>query len=161
MMNLYLLIGAGVVVAAMTGGAYFKGKAADRERSDLVILTMQNEAAARLANANAKSIATSTQLQSTKERAERDLQTERARGARRVADAVATAGIVRDELAAFASGADPSSDTVAAAVGRTEALGLVLGESLQLQNELAAAAEAESANVRALLKAWPVVPPSQ
>ena len=65
-MNLYVILGAGIVVAAMTGGAYFKGKAADRERSDAVILKMHSDAARDLGAANTANAAATTKLQATK-----------------------------------------------------------------------------------------------
>lgn len=156
-MNIYLLLGAGVVVAALTGGAYFKGKAADRERSDAVILRMQNDAAAKLAAANAKNIAASNDLQATKERAEHALQAERQRAARRAADAVATDRVVREQLASLASGPGADQDSLAACRSDARNLGDVLGVALQAHGVCSDNAEAEAANARTLLAAWPAI----
>lgn len=158
-MNLYLLLGAGVVVAAMTGGAYFKGHsggvAKDKARSDLVIAGMVTRAATDLAKANADNAAATTQLQATKERAENDLQAERSRAARRAAAAVATDRLVRDSIADFARGAGADQTSVVACLDRSKALGDLLGESVRVQNALAEDGESCEANIRALRLAWP------
>lgn len=69
---------------------------------------------------------------------------------------------LRADLASFARGRDPASDTVAAAGERAAALGLVLAEALRLEDEtlLVAAeatggAESNGDAVRTLLSAWP------
>ena len=158
-MNLYLILGAGVVVAAMTGGAYFKGKAADRERSDAVILKLQTDAARDLGAANTANAETSAALQSTKEKAEHALQTERSRAATRAAAAVATDRLVRDTVTAFASGTGAGADTLAACRSDASALGDVLGDALRSHGVCVEAAEHEAGNARVLLNAWPVLNP--
>jgi hypothetical protein len=67
---------------------------------------------------------------------------------------------VRNELTEYASGRrEPSGDSLEACQRRARAIGDVLGEALRLQDELAGDAEAEAANARSLLAAWPVIPP--
>lgn len=160
-MNLGLLLGAGVVVAAMTGGAWFKGHsggvAKDKARSDRVIAGMVNRAATDLAKANTANAATTTQLQATKERAENELQAERSRAARRIADATATAGLVRDAITDFARGAGADPNSVAACRSDASALGDVLGDALRAHGVCVEAAEQEAGNARVLLNAWPTV----
>ena len=162
-MNLILLLGAGVVVAAMTGGAYFKGHssgvAKDRDRSDAVLLRLQNDAAAKLAAANRANADTSATLQSTKEKAEHALQTERSRATRRIADATATAGLVRDQLAAVASGTGADQTSVTACRRDASALGDVLSDAVRVLGVCVEAAEHEAGNARVLLNAWPTLNP--
>lgn len=158
-MNLYVIVGAGIVVAAMTGGAYFKGHssgvAEDKARSDLVITGMVNRALEDLAAANAANAATTTKLQATKEKAEHELQTERSRAATRAAAAVATDRLVRDTVTAFASGAGADQTSVLACIDRSKALGDLLAESVRVQSALAEDGESCEANIRALRLAWP------
>ena len=161
MMNLGLLLGAGVVVAAMTVGAYLKGKsggvADDKARSDLVIAGMVNRAATDLAAANTANAATTTRLQSTKEKAEHELQAERSRAARRAAAAVATDRLVRDAIADFARGAGADPLSIAACRSDASALGDVLGDALRAHGVCVEAAEQEAGNARVLLNAWPTI----
>ena len=160
-MNLYLILGAGIVVAAMTGGAYFKGHskgvAKDKARSDLVMSGMVIRAAEDLASANATNAATTTQLQATKEKAENERQVERTRSASRIAAAVATDRLVRDQLADFARGAGGSQNTVAACRSDASVLGDVFGDALRAHGVCVEAAEQEAGNARLLLNAWPTV----
>jgi hypothetical protein len=134
---------------------YKKGERTDKQRSDLVISKMVSDAQARLAAANETVRLQSASLQATKERAERDLQSEKARNERRLADARATSDLVRDTIAEFARGQQSGDDTAASISERAAELGRLLGESVQLQTELAGAAEDHAASVRALLNAWP------
>ena len=95
------VIAALVIVAALAGlwwHGYKRGEAADKARSDLVIERMVAKATEELAQANALIRQQTDALQATKERAERDLQTERARNERRLADARATSSLVREQL---------------------------------------------------------------
>ncbi len=62
---------------------------------------------------------------------------------------------LRDQIAGFASGSGSATDTLAAARNRADKLGRLLADSLRVQEELAAGAESEAANVRSLLAAWP------
>lgn len=155
MIRAVIAIACCLALAGLWWHGYKKGEKADKQRSDLVIAGMVNDAQARLNDANEKVRLQSASLQATKERAERDLQTERARNARRLADAAATSDLVRDQLAEFARGQQSGDDTAAAASERAAELGRLLGESVQLQAELAGAAEDHAASVRALLNAWP------
>lgn len=152
------VVAALLIVAALAGlwwHGYKRGERTDKARSDLVIAGMVNDAQERLAAANEAIRLQSASLQANKERADRDLQTERARNERRLADARATSDLVRDQLSEFSRGQQSGDDTAAAASERASQLGSLLGESLQLQAELAGAAEDHAASVRALLKAWP------
>lgn len=155
MIRAVIAIACCLALAGLWWHGYKRGERTDKQRSDLVIAGMVNDAQARLAAANETVRLQSASLQANKERAERDLQSEKARNERRLADARATSDLVRDTIAEFARGQQPSSDTVAAASERAAELGRLLGESVQLQAELAGAAEDHAASVRALLNAWP------
>ena len=137
--------------------AYKKGERTDKQRSDLVIARMMNEANDKLLKANAIIKQQTDALQATVDKANHDLQTEKARNARRVADAVATDRLVRDELAAFARGAGADQDSVTACRADASALGDVLGTALQAHALCSGHAEAEASTARTLLNAWPTV----
>ena len=147
-------------VAALAGlwwHGYKKGIATDKQRSDLVIERMVAKATEELAQANALIRQQTDALQANKERAERDLQTERARNERRLADARATSSLVREQLAEFARGAGEDQNSAAACRRDASALGDVLASALQAHAECTGHAEAEAGNARALLAAWPKV----
>jgi hypothetical protein len=149
-----------LVCLALAGShwkAYKTGVSDDRQRSDLVISGMVNDANERLLKANAATKAQTEALQATKERADRELQTERARNERRLADARATSDLVRDQLAEFARGKQSGDDTVQACRADAKALGVSLDTALRTSQECAGDAENESATARAVLEAWPVV----
>ena len=154
---------AALVIAATLAGlwwhGYKRGEAADKARSDLVIERMVAKATEELAQANALIRQQTDALQATKERAERDLQTERARNERRLADARATSSLVREQLAEFARGAGEDQNSAAACRRDASALGDVLASALQANAECTGHAEAEAGNARALLAAWPTVAP--
>lgn len=154
-------VGAAVLAVAFAGAtfyAYQKGKAADKQRSDLVIERMVSDAAQRLLEANARNAAVSANLQATKERAERELQSERQTNARRIADAVATDRIVREQITDFARGPGASEDTVAACRADARALGDVLDSALRAHAVCSGHAETEAGTARTLLRAWPIAP---
>lgn len=146
------------VTAIASAVAYHRGKAADRQRSDLVIKTMQLDAADRLAAANAEHRATSDKLQAAKEAAEHEHQATKDRQARRLADAVATDRLVRGEVTAFASGAGSGEDTLAACRNEAGALGDVFADSLQAHRICVEQTESEAAGARLLYDGWPVMP---
>lgn len=137
--------------------SYKKGERTDKQRSDLVIARMVNEANEKLLKANAIIKQQTDALQATVDKANHDLQTEKARNARRVADAVATDRLVRDELAAFARGAGEADPAAAACRGDAGTIGNVLGDVLQDYRTCVAGAEKEAASARTLLNAWPTV----
>lgn len=101
------------------------------------------------------------ELQHTKEEADHARQSERDAAAAAAAGFAAERGRMRNQLTAYAAGPASGSglavDTVAAASKRAQTLGLLLDQSLQLQEELAADAESANADARALLSAWPKV----
>lgn len=98
-------------------------------------------------------------MQRQKEVAEHARQTEQAANARVLAGLSSQLASVRSELSAYASGSrEPSGDSLETCLRRARALGDVLGEALRVQDELAGDAEAEAANARSLLAAWPVTP---
>lgn len=104
---------------------------------------------------------TSAELQRTRDEAEHALQTDRAAAAR-VADGLARdRDGLRNQLSAYAAGPARSSGApdpaFAACVDRSQVLGGLLVEGMQLQDELAGDAEAAAGDVRALLAAWPKV----
>lgn len=152
---------AAILICLALAGLWWHGRVtgvkADKQRSDLVIAGMVNDAQARLASANSLIKQQSDAIQANKERAERDLQTERARNARRLADAVSTAGLVRDQLAEFARG--DGSDSLAASACRADAaaLGDVLSRSLSAHAVCSGHAEEASSTARVLLDAWPTL----
>jgi len=154
-----LLIGAvaaAVAIAAAGVLGYSKGKAADKQRSDLVIANMVIEAKTKLDAANKETRALGDQLQATKEEAENALQAERDTNARHVAAAVESDGRVRRAISDFASGAGTTQDSLAACRDEARRLGDVLGETLRAHAVCTGAAEAEAGTARALLAAWPV-----
>lgn len=70
--------------------------------------------------------------------------------------ALADAGQLRDDIAAFAANrGGTTEDTAAAASHRAAALGLLLAEALRTGAESAAAAESNGDALRAVLEAWP------
>lgn len=89
--------------------------------------------------------------------AEHALSLERQKNARVAADLKRTLDErdgLRDQISGYASGGS-APDSVAAARERAATLARLLGESLQLQEELAGHAEALAADVRALQAGWP------
>lgn len=157
MIRTYALIALALALAGSHWWAYSKGKAADKERSDAVIATMVSEAEKKLNAANTLIRQQADAMQANRERADRERQTERLKNERRIADAVATDRLVRDELAAFARGAGADQDSVAACRSDASTLGNVLGEALSAHRVCTASAEDEAANARALLEAWPTM----
>lgn len=155
MIRAVIAIACCLALAGLWWHGYKNGEKADKQRSDLVIAGMVNDAQARLNDANEKVRLQSASLQATKERAERDLQTERARNARRLADAAATSDLVRDQLAEFARGQQSGDDTLSTCRSDARALGDVLASALQAHGVCSANAEAEASNARSLLDAWP------
>lgn len=155
--RLILVIAAVLALAGMWWHGYKKGEAHDRQRSDLVIAKMVSDAQAKLDAAKAQIRQQSEQMQATKEGAERDLQAERQRQARRVADAVATDRVVREQLADVARGPGADQDTLAACRSDASALGDVSERALQAHRVCSEAAESEAAGARALLDAWPFI----
>jgi len=163
-----LVIGAAVAAVAITVASaaagvigYNKGVAADKQRSDLVITTMQVEAAQKLIAANALVKQQSDNLQATKERAEHDLQAERDLNKRLRDESVASAGAaerMRQRLAAAAAGGVAAGDdSVTSCRERAAAFGVVLGEALQAHALCTADIEDVAASYRAVRGSWPVV----
>lgn len=146
-----------LALAGLWWHGFKRGEAADKQRSDLVISGMVNDAQARLSSANALIKQQTDALQATKERAERDLQSEKARNERRLADAMATSDLVRQQLADFARGDGADQDSAAACRSDASSLGDVLAVALSAHGVCSGHAEAEAANARSLLNAWPVV----
>lgn len=151
------LVGSLVFTAVMATGAYFKGKKVDRARSDLVIKTMQLDAAERLNAANAKSAALSAKLEANKEKALNDARIERKRQEVRLAAALHAAEQLRGELAAVAGGPGPDKDSIATCRRDASGLGDVLAGALRSHAICTAAAEREALNARTVLAAWPTV----
>lgn len=125
-------------------------------RATMATMQAQTSEAARMATAAYRELeqASFARVQE----AQRVLDTERAKNRRIAADMerVRTERDgLRDQIATYAGGGDASGDTVTAARDRADTLGRLLSESLRVQGELAADAESEAANVRALLSAWP------
>jgi hypothetical protein len=99
------------------------------------------------------------QMNQTRQEAEDARHHDQENSARFAAGLAAERDRMRHQLAAYAAGTSgggsAASDTVAAARVRAETLGLLLEQSVQLQDELAGDAEAANADIRALLAAWP------
>lgn len=146
-----------LALAGLWWHGFKKGEAADKQRSDLVISGMVNDAQSRLAAANENVRLASAALQARTDNANRTLQTERATNDRRIADALHTDRLVRDELASFARGVESGDDTIQACRSDASKLGDVLATALQAHGLCSGHAEAEAANARSLLDAWPVV----
>ena len=147
-------------VAALAGlwwHGYKRGEATDKQRSDLVIERMVADATKRLAEANDLIRQQTDAIQAQKEKAENELQTERQRQARRLADAVATDRLVRDQITDVARGPGSDQDTLAACRSDAAALGDVSDRALQAHRVCVEAAESEASGARALLAAWPKV----
>lgn len=146
-----------LALAGLWWHGYTRGEKADKQRSDLVIAGMVNDAQSRIALANEKVRLSSASLQATKDEALRVRQTERAANDRRIADAVATDRLVRDELASFASGQQSGNDSVETCRREAGKLGDVLARSLSAHGICSGHAESEAANARSLLEAWPTL----
>ncbi len=138
--------------------AYNKGVAADKQRSDLVISGMVNKALEDSVAANRRNAAITAELEATKERHARDLQTERERNTARVVVATGPgADRVRKQLTTIARGPGPGTDTVPACREDASGLGDVLATALRAHAVCTGNAEEEAGSARALLGAWPVV----
>jgi hypothetical protein len=163
---LSLIPGSTTIVAIATGVAivgagavgYQKGKASQKAHYELVISNLRLEAEHKLAEANAANKSLSDTMQATKEKAEHEIQAQRQRTERRVADAVATDRLVRDTVAAVASGPDPRDDSIAACRSDARSLGDVLDRVLPGYAVCTGAAEREADGARGLLAAWPRSP---
>jgi cell division protein FtsN len=153
-------VAAVLVMLALAGlwwHGYKKGERTDKQRSDLVIAGIVNDANERLLKANALIKQQSDALQANAERARRDLQTERARNERRLADARATADLVRESVAEFARGQQPDNDSIPACRSDAKALGVSLDKALRSDLECRGDAEEANSSARVLLDAWPEV----
>lgn len=151
-----LLGGIGMAGTGLYG--FVKGKAADKQRSDLVISRMVAQYNADALKASEAARAKESELQAKLKGAQDALDKERATSTRIAADLRLTRTErdgLRDQIGAFAGGSGVSEDTISAARDRAATLGRLLDESLQLQEELAGDAEALAADVRALRQAWP------
>ncbi len=96
------------------------------------------------------------QMQALKEQAQHEYNAAQTRNATALAAARAGADRLRNQLAAYASGAgEASGDSLAASNQRAATLGRLLAEALQAGAERAADAEDSADAVRALLAAWP------
>jgi septal ring factor EnvC (AmiA/AmiB activator) len=157
MIRVVIALLAAAALAGLWWHGYKKGEAHDKTRSDLVIANMVAEAKDRLDKANALIRQQSDQMQANRERAERDLQAERQKQARRLADDIATDRLVREQIADVARGPGADQDSLAACRSDASALGDVSERALQAHRVCVEAAESEAAGARALLDAWPKV----
>lgn len=157
MIRAVIIIAILLAIASAWWRGYKMGEEHDKARSDAVIAKMVSEAQAKLDAANTLIRQQNDQMQATKERAERDLQAERQRQARRIADAVATDRLVRDQITDFARGPGADQDSISACRRDASALGDVLDRALQAHRVCSESAESEAAGARALLAAWPKV----
>ena len=151
-----LLGGLGMAGTGLYG--FVKGKAADKQRSDLVISRMVAQHNADALKASEAARAKESELQAKLKGAQDALEKERATSTRIAADLRRTRTErdgLRDQIGAFAGGGGVSEDTISAARDRAATLGRLLDESLQLQEELAGDAEALASEVRALRQSWP------
>lgn len=147
-----------LALAGIWWHGFKRGERADKTRSDLVIAGMVNDAQSRLVSANEQVRLASAALQARTDNATRTLQAERATNQRRLDDARATAGLVRQQLADFASGEQSGDDTLAACRSDAGTIGNVLGVVLSDLSVCTAGAEKEAAGARSLLDGWPVTP---
>ena len=155
------LLLSGVGMAASGTWAWFKSKrvtAAERNAHwQGVVDTMQRQAQAALAAADARTAAVEEANRLRIRGADRERETERAANAARVAAVAADRDRVRDELArAAAGGVEAADDSVVACRARADALGRVLGQALQASAQCATDAEDLAAELRRLRAAWPV-----
>jgi len=154
-----------IVVASAAAGVvgYNKGVAADKQRSDLVIVTMQNEARANVIAAAQEAEAKARDLLATKLKAETELLKERdANKVLRessVASAAAADRLRRALAAAAAGGVSAGEDSVAACRERAAAFGSVLDKALQAHAICTGDIEDVAASYRAVRAAWPVIQP--
>jgi hypothetical protein len=153
-----LLIGAiaatiAITVAGATG--YSKGKAADKQRSDLVIANMVISAEKAKEQADKEVRALGDKLQTTKDEAEHALQTEQDRNRHIVAAAAADGGRMHRYITDFASGAGAVADSLAACRADARTLGELLDGALQAHARCSESAEREASTARSLLAAWP------
>jgi ribosomal protein S17E len=140
-----------------------KGTRDAKQRSDLVIADMQLDAQRRVTEA----MAAYRSLEQAMNTALREAQNARIKeqdSNRRVVAELARTRTerdgLRDQIAGYAAGGrNAASDTVGACRERAKTLGRLLDDGLRVQEELAAGAEACGADLRAVLKAWPVSAP--
>jgi uncharacterized phage infection (PIP) family protein YhgE len=157
--SIKMLAIAGALASVASIGSYFIGHSNgvddDKKRSDLVILQLQVDAAKDLADANKLIKSQSDTMQDIKDKAQQDLQIEKSRNNRRLADATATSNLVRDQIAGFASGASAAQDSLTTCRSDASALGSVLATALQAHGICSGNSETEASNARSLLSAWP------
>lgn len=146
-----------LALAGIWWHGYSKGKRDDKQRSDLVIAGMVNDAQSRLASANEQVRLASQALQARTDNANRTLQAERATNQRRLDDARATSDLVRQQLADFARGEQSGDDTLTSCRSDAGQIGHVLGVVLSDLGVCTAGAEKEAAGARSLLDGWPKV----
>lgn len=154
------LLLSGVGMAATGTWAWFKGKrTATAERNahwQGVVDTLQRQAQAAVAAADARTAAIQEQWRMARQGADRERETERAANAARVAAVAADRDRVRDELArAAAGGVEAADDSTAACRDRAAAIGRVLGAALQASAQCATDAEDLAAELRRVRAAWP------
>lgn len=157
----YLSAGLGVVVlvlVALLGVQTVRLAGAQAEtfkvRSQWDAQRAEQESTARVAGENYRR--REQELQDQLVEANHALQVEKDRGAAAAAGQRAADERVRHVIATYAGGGgQPPAPACAPERERAETLGDLLAEDLQLQDELAEAAEGASADVRALLAAWP------
>lgn len=157
-LSIGLIVG-GLCTMGGSGVAYFKGKAADKQRSDLAILKMVSDADAKFKKADGEWRAKELSwLQATRE-AESKRYEENQRNAATAADLARTRlerNGLRDQLRAYATGpADPAADSIAACRERAATAGRFVETGLPVQEELAGRAESCAADLRAVLRSWP------
>jgi len=154
-----MVAGACSTVAGLAGFA--KGKAADKQRSDLVISNMvrDHNAAMALASENYRRSEADWRAQVDAARTlytERQAQHETELASVRAARA-ADAGRLRIALAALAASGGASAPDPAASAGDCAATaGQLLETGLRVQADLAAGAESAADAYRAMREAWPV-----
>jgi len=155
--KLGLGVGAVLSVALMATGFWGMYQKSQREAIEADFAEHRRLAATAAAKQSEDNRQKERALAAQVKEAEHALSLERQKNARVAADLKRTLDErdgLRDQISGYASGGS-APDSVAAARERAATLARLLGESLQLQEELAGDAEALAADVRALQAGWP------
>lgn len=153
-MNPWFLLAAVLALGTLTGGAYLLGT---RDGSASVQAEWDQDKARLVQSAfdaSERARATEAALRQQKDEAQRNGQIEKDRSARVASRLRTERDSLRNDLAAYASGA--ADDTLGACRDRATALGVVLARALRTAEICAGHAETASSDVRTLRRAWPV-----
>ena len=151
---LVMALGATVALGGTYWRGYKQGEGNERTRQELVIANLRADAETRLKQETSKVLAASSELQKLKDQNDLERQKAQSNNAR-IATGLASTRTERDGLrdrltAALAGGVAAGDDTIGSCRSRASVAGVLLDEGMQLQEELAGAAESCSADLRAM-----------